>query len=86
MVAATQTVVVAAATQTKQKSLSKTLRLFLLSDSHQGLHEFMEFQQTVGAFDTGYFVVLLHIVGLDATMPDEERHGLADVDAHLDGR
>ena len=43
-------------------------------------------EQTVGAGHTGYLVILLYVVGFDTTMPDEERHGLSDVDAHLNRR
>ena len=44
----------------------------------------MESEKSVGAADTADLVVLLHFVGLDVAMPDEEGHGLSDVDALFD--
>jgi hypothetical protein len=53
--------------------------------AHECLHKLIEFQETVGAGDARDFVVLLNLVGLNALMPDDERHGLSNVDALFDG-
>ena len=53
---------------------------------HEGVHELVEFEETVGAADAADLVILLHFVGLNALIPDEERHGLSDVDALFDRR
>ena len=42
-------------------------------------------EKAIGAIDTRHLVVLLHIVGLDATIPDQEGYGLSYVDTHLYG-
>ena len=54
-------------------------------DTHQRFHKFVEFQQTVGAADARNLIVLLDAVSFDATMPDEERYGLTNMDPLFDG-
>lgn len=66
-------------------SISKTGH-WLLPLINERVHELLEAQQTVAAADAGNLVVVLDIVGRDATVPDDEGHGLVDVDAQLNGR
>ena len=66
-------------------SISKTGHWLLLLINER-VHELLEAQQTVAAADAGNLVVVLDIVGRDATVPDDEGHGLVDVDAQLNGR
>ena len=49
------------------------------------MHEFVELQQTIRAYDARYFVVLLNVVGLNAFVPNEEGYRLSDVYTLLDG-
>ena len=48
------------------------------------MHKFIQSQQTVSSADARLFIILLHIVGLNALVPDDEGHGFVNMDAQFD--